>query len=209
MTPLRARITLFAIMAVFLATAGNALFLQEHRAFRHGEDAGKLLLDSALPAVGPKPAFIAGPHTESAEVRLHSALQRELSKHGYSDQLNVPVHGLKLAVLAYQFDSGLTLTGQPSEVLLKRLLFDLNQAPKGTFADRAEANQQLVTEVQNMLLGLGFFRGALSGRIDEWTEGAVREFERHQGLTPSGRLTPRVLLELINYSGHPVLLSSK
>ena len=58
------------------------------------------------------------------------------------------------------------LTGEPAEALLKHILFDLNQAPRGIFADRAEANQKLVTEIQKTLLGLGFFRGALSGRMD-------------------------------------------
>jgi peptidoglycan hydrolase-like protein with peptidoglycan-binding domain len=136
------------------------------------------------------------------------ALQRELAKHGYAEQVRAAQNGLRLAVLAYEFDNGLALTGEPAETLLKRLLFDLNQAPKGVFADRAEANSQLVMEVQKTLLGLGFFRGALSGRMDGWTEGAVKDFERHRGLLPAGRLTEAALLELITYSGQPLQFSS-
>jgi hypothetical protein len=136
-------------------------------------------------------------------------LQRELAKHGYADQLRVAKNGLRFAVLAYEFDNSLPLTGEPAETLLKRLLFDLNQAPKGVFADRAEANPQLVMEIQKTLLGLGFFRGTLSGRMDEWTEGAVKDFERHRGLPLAGRLTEAALLELINYSGQPLQFSSR
>ena len=72
-------------------------------------------------------------------------------------------------MLAYEFDNGMPLTGEPAEALLKHILFDLNQAPRGAFADRAEANQRLVMEIQKALLGLGFFRGVLSGRMDVWT----------------------------------------
>jgi peptidoglycan hydrolase-like protein with peptidoglycan-binding domain len=113
---------------------------------------------------------------------------------------------LRLAVLAYEFDNAMPLTGQPAETLLKRVLFDLNQAPKGFFADRAEANPRLVMEVQKVLLGLGFFSGVLSGRMDVWTTGAVKDFQRHRRLELSGRLTEVTLLELISYSGQPLQL---
>ena len=58
------------------------------------------------------------------ERRLQIALQRELARRGYADQLGAPKNGLRLAVLAYEFDNGLALTGEPAEALLKRLLFD-------------------------------------------------------------------------------------
>ena len=71
------------------------------------------------------------------------------------------------------------LPASQPRALLKQVLFDLNQAPRGAFADRAEANPRLVVEIQKALLGLGFFRGALSGRMDVWTSEAVKDFERH------------------------------
>lgn len=213
MTPFRARITLLAIMALLLATAGNALFLQERPFALRGAASGKIALNPAssfelsqtVPAASQ--AVAASPKLPQ-ETRLQIALQRELASHGYADQLRAAQNGLRLAVLAYEFDNGLVLTGEPAETLLKRLLFDLNQAPKGVFADRAEANPQLVMEVQKTLLGLGFFRGTLSGRMDEWTEGAVKDFERHRGLLPAGRLTEAALLELVHYSGQPLQFSS-
>ena len=135
--------------------------------------------------------------------RLFIALQRELTRKGY--ELPQPqASGLRAALLAYQYDSGLKLTGEPNEALLKRLIFDLNPAPRGLFADRAEADAKLVLETQTMLLELGFFSGTLSSRMDVWTVNAVKAFERHRGLPLSGRLTETTLLELISYSGQPL-----
>src|SRR5215470_13063699 len=212
MTPFRARFTLFAIMALLLASGGNALFLQERPAMRRGATPGKVALNQPhsfeLSQTVPPPQARPPSSGHPQEPRLQNALQRELANHGYAGQLRGPKNGLRLAVLAYGFDCGLALTGEPGETLLKRLLFDLNQAPKGFFADRAEANPQLVMEVQKTLLGLGFFRGTLSGRMDGWTEGAVKDFERHRGLPLAGRLTEAALLELITYSGQPLQLSS-
>jgi hypothetical protein len=238
MTPLRARLTLLAIMALFLATAGNALFLQERTRTPSTMWSGRLPpenptvvshtleaapLPAALPAAPPVQAPEAQPaalqpappqpsHTqppaEPASPRLLAALQRELGRHGYAGQLQAQANGLRLAVLAYEFDNSLPLTGEPTDGLLKLVLFDLNQAPRGAFADRAEANPKLVIEIQKALLGLGFFRGGLSGRMDLWTSEAVKDFERHRGLMLTGRLAEATLLELVSYSGQPLQLSA-
>ena len=239
MTPVRARLTLIAIVALFLATAGNALFLQERTRAPSATWASRIQaekatpvsntlesvsapamapapLPSPLPLSAPQPMSavqaaqpsLAQPPAETAAQRLLTALQRELGRHGYAEQLRAQANGLKLAVLAYEFDNGMPLTGEPAEALLKQILFDLNQAPRGAFADRAEANQRLVMEIQKALLGLGFFRGALSGRMDVWTSEAVKDFERHRGVTLTGRLTEATLLELVSYSGQPLRLSA-
>ena len=234
MTPLRARLTLLAIMALFLATAGNALFLQERARTPSTMWSGRLPPEKpavtsdapeaeSLPAAPPvqapeaQPRFRSQRHlnhpmrnrlAEPASQRLLAALQRELGRHGYAGQLQAQANGLRLAVLAYEFDNSLPLTGEPTEGLLKHVLFDLNQAPRGAFADRAEANPRLVIEIQKALLGLGFFRGALSGRMDLWTSEAVKDFERHRGLMLTGRLAEATLLELVSYSGQPLQLSA-
>src|SRR5262249_42627633 len=119
MTPFRARLTLLSIMALLLVTAGNALFLQERPAVLRGAGSGKLAVQQptsfelsqtapgqsqAAPSKGPThqaaPPSAGQPH----DVRLQIALQRELTKHGYAGQLQAPQNGLRLAVLAYEFD---------------------------------------------------------------------------------------------------------
>lgn len=223
MTPFRARLTLCAVTALFLATAGNALFLQDRSRMLHGSGLPSTA-ESVIQFPIDKPS---APEKKSAsafsgkadaasnktaktgiDVRLQIALQRELARRGYGEQLQAP-SGLSLAILAYEFDNGLPLTGEATETLLKRVLFDLNQAPRGVFADRAENNPKLVMETQNALLGLGFFSGTLSGRMDVWTANAIKAFERHRKIEVTGRLMEATLLELISYSGQQLLVSSR
>ncbi len=209
MTRLQARLTLFAIMTIFLATASNALFLQEHARFLNGLPSTAVSLtqlpsDKSAPEAPPLPDLL---EQDPKASRLHVALHRELGRRGYASQLRVRPNGLRLAVLAYEFDNGLPLTGEPTDALLKRVLFDVNQGPRGSFADRAELNAKLVMESQRTLAGLGFFRGTFSGRIDVWTSNAIRDFERHRGIPQTGRLSDQTLLELISYSGQHIRLS--
>lgn len=211
MTRLQARLTLFAVMAIFAATASNALFLQDRARLLNGNglpstavSLTQLSTDKAAPDNAGASALL---EEDPKAPRLHIALQRELARRGYANQLQVRPNGLRLAVLAYEFDNSLPLTGEPTEALLKRVLFDGNQGPRGSFSDRAELNTKLVMEAQRMLAGLGFFRGTFSGRIDVWTSNAIRDFERHRGIPLTGRLTDQTLLELISYSGQPIRLS--
>ncbi len=212
MTRFRARLTLFAIIAIFVATASNALFLQDRvRLFPSTAVSVTQFPADKSSSLAPDSADGGSVPAQSEEAkgsRLYTALERELRRRGYSGQLQVRANGLRLAVLAYEFDNGLPLTGEPSETLLKRVLFDMNQGPRGAFADRAELSSKLVIETQKMLLGLGFFRGTFSGRMDIWTSNAIKDFERHRGIPLSGRLTEATLLELITYSGQTILLSS-
>jgi len=211
MTRLQARLTLFAVMAIFAATASNALFLQDRERLLNGSglpstavSLTQLSTDKAAPSNAGTSAVL---EEDPRAPRLHIALQRELARRGYANQLQVRPNGLRLAVLAYEFDNSLPLTGEPTEALLKRVLFDGNQGPRGSFSDRAELNTKLVMEAQRMLAGLGFFRGTFSGRIDVWTSNAIRDFERHRGIPLTGRLSDQTLLELISYSGQPIRLS--
>src|SRR5262249_50851180 len=105
MTPFRARLTLFAIMALLLATAGNALFLQERPAMLRGAASGKLPLSQpsfelsqTVPAPSEPPPSVAGLPKEPREARLQIALQRELARHGYAGQLRAAKNGTRLAV---------------------------------------------------------------------------------------------------------------
>lgn len=206
MTPMRARLTLFAFAAIFLATARNAL-VQDRARLIHADglpsadvSVTQFPLNGASQLQTDPPPSV---QPNLREPRLLVALQRELSRRGYASQGEAAA-GLRLAVLAYEFDNGLPLTGEPTEALLKRVLFDLNQAPRGAFADRAENNPKLVLDVQKRLLELGFFRGTLSGRMDIWTASGIKDFERYVGLALTGRLNETTLLQLISYSGQPL-----
>lgn len=207
MTRLKARLILFAVTAIFIATASNALLLQNR---------ARLALPSTAVSLTQLPQGKAAPETadlpdlleqDPSTPRLYVALQRELALKGYSTQLRVRANGLRLAILAYEFDNGLALTGEPTDTLLKRILFDVKPGPTGPFVDRAEGNVKLVMETQRKLAELGFFSGPFSGQVDVWTSKAIKDFERHRGIPQTGRLSDRTLLELISYTGQPIRLS--
>jgi peptidoglycan hydrolase-like protein with peptidoglycan-binding domain len=136
-------------------------------------------------------------------VPLYIAIQRELSRKGYA---NVPSNeaGLRAAILVYEYDAGMNLTGEMKEELLKKLLFDYAPAPRGALADRIETDRKFVTGVQKLLFELGFFSGTLSGQMDSWTIAAVKQFERYRKLPETGRLNEITLLELSRYAGQPL-----
>lgn len=218
MTPFRARLTVFAVTALCLATATNALFLQDPQLLPSGLSNGPTTSVSithfpkektqqdATPQPAAPVSMVPMPKPPENTPRLQTAVLRELTRKGYvkpsASQNASP--DLRAIVLIYEFDSGLPLTGELTDFIFKRLIFDLSPAPRGAFADRAEADTRLVLDLQKSLLELGFFSGVLSGRMDVWTENAVKAFERHRGVAVTGRLTEKTLLELVNYSGQPL-----
>jgi hypothetical protein len=223
MTPFHARLILSAVMAIFLITAVNALFLQERASLRPGmgpSSAASVVMQFS-PGQAPKAAGSGAEPRENGSspaqtrqifqpprmpqdpaARLATALERELLRKGY--KIGPGKASLNAALLVYEYDSRLPLTGAPTEALLKHLIFDLNPAPRGLFADRAEADPRLVLATQKLLLELGFFSGMLSGHVDVWTSNAIKTFERYKGLPVTGRLNELTLLELVSYSGLPL-----
>jgi peptidoglycan hydrolase-like protein with peptidoglycan-binding domain len=128
------------------------------------------------------------------------AIQRELAFRNYAvgrrdGRLDTAT---RLAILNYQYDAGLRLTGRPSEAVLKDILFGPFQ---GAASDRRiaqfEADSALVARVQRVLSRLGFGNLAENGRLGAETRAAVREFAAFRDLPRDGRLSPRLLLELV------------
>lgn len=219
MKPVTARLAFAGFVLLAFAITVNALLLQpaglkpaapaatpaQPKKIRPKPKSISDLLESKIPAA-QEPARQEAATTDETASRdkLNAAIERELRRKGYASQIENAGTALKAMILAYEFDSGLPLTGAPKDEILKRLLFDLNLAPRGAFADRAEADQRLVLQVQKTLVGLGFFSGALTGRMDAWTQEAISAFERHRKLPQTGRLNEETLLDLIAYTGQPI-----
>lgn len=139
------------------------------------------------------------------------AIQRELAYRNYAidrhdGELDVAT---RLAILNYQYDTGMTLTGRPSEGVLEDILFGPFQAaPDGRRIARIEADSALVARVQTLLSRLGFANLPRTGRLGADTRRALREFAAFRDLRPDGRLTPRLLLELADVTDEPLLQRS-
>jgi hypothetical protein len=151
---------------------------------------------SRIPERPPDPAIV-------------RAIQRELLHRDYRIERRDGQADLatRIAVLLYEYNSGLSLTGRPSEALLERILFGpFRGADTENPVDRLEADTELVAQVQVMLSRLGFANLDDTGRLGADTRSALREFAQFRDLRPEGRLTPRLLLELADVTGEPIVL---
>lgn len=140
-------------------------------------------------------------HEDTETIR---AVQRELRQRDYgplvSDGIMRPV--TRAAIMAYEHDHGLPLTGEATDVQLKRILLGGSPgadptAESATVPKVATARAgEIVRTVQELLTKVGYQPGQIDGRLGEDTLRAVREFEVAKGLAAKGRISADVLLRL-------------
>ncbi len=139
---------------------------------------------------------------------LVRAIQRKLVHFGYKSLPQDGVAGpdTRAAILSAEFEQGLPLTGQPRDNVLTALYF-LEASGRTSLgsSERFERDPRLIKEVQDLLAKLGYTSGPINGRLDNWTRDAIRKFEADRRLNTDGRLGERVLLEMINEKGEPLL----
>jgi peptidoglycan hydrolase-like protein with peptidoglycan-binding domain len=166
--------------------------------------------------VAPTPRVSpAGPEVLPPPAPIVKSIQRELTSRGYAcgRRDGVLSQETRAAIMAYEFDEKLSLTGEASEAVLKSLIFTkaagLPSKAKGASADRFEQRNEVVGAVQQMLVQFGYISGPADGQLDGRTREAIRKFEEERGMKhPSGHLTERVLLEIVIVSGRPLAASS-
>jgi len=109
------------------------------------------------------------------------------------------------AILAWQYDHHLPMTGKPSDDLLKQLLFGVSpSSPSSAVGKRLHPPARplrLVAEIQGTLAGYGFYRGRIDGLSGEATREAIRRFERARGLPVTGRVSGLLVQELQRFAG--------
>ena len=229
------RLCVVVFLAVAAAISINALYLQDApriagaavQSFAPVADVA--MTSTAATASLPKkplaapaesraetPANVAEPATPSisprttakpAPAKLVKAIQRELSDRGYAVGEENGVLGLqsRAAIIAYEFDEQMPLTGEASETVLKSLIFGRAAGKGGPGpAERFERRRWLVTAVQEALTALRYRTGPADGRLNAETREAIRKFESDHRLQAGGRLTERVLLELVIVTGQPL-----
>jgi peptidoglycan hydrolase-like protein with peptidoglycan-binding domain len=128
------------------------------------------------------------------------AVQTELSRLGYGPVATDGVinPATSAAIMAFEHEQRLALTGEATQELLKQLLFG---APVATGAAsppeaRSPRAQAMIRQVQQMLAERGYRPGAADGRLSAETVSAIRTFEADQGLIPKGRISVALLERL-------------
>jgi peptidoglycan hydrolase-like protein with peptidoglycan-binding domain len=137
---------------------------------------------------------------EVARIDTIRAIQRELRQRGYGALVSDGRLRLatRAAIMAYEYDHGLPLTGQASEPLLARILFGGAPAadPAAAGKVRSAEAQEVVRSVQQWLAALGYQPGAPDGQLQAETIRAIREFEMDKGLVPKGRISAELVGQL-------------
>jgi peptidoglycan hydrolase-like protein with peptidoglycan-binding domain len=146
-----------------------------------------------------------GPPQPSPLVR---AIQKKLAHFGYRalPQDGIASPETRAAILAAEFEQGMPLTGEPTEQVFAALLF-LEASGRSTLGstERFERDPELIKAVQDVLAKLGYTSGPLNGQLDNLTRGAIRRFEADRHMRAEGRLTARILLEMVIEKGQPLL----
>ena len=131
------------------------------------------------------------------------AVQRELTTHGYGPLTADGVPGLvtRAAIMAFEHDHQMALTGEATETVLARLIM----GPSGAAAMTPDPNagrvrspqaELVIRTVQQSLAALGYQAGRVDGKPGEEIARAIREFELDEGLKPTGRVSAEVFSRL-------------
>lgn len=143
------------------------------------------------------------------------AIQRELKQRGYEPGAVDGVVGLvtRAAIMAFERDNRMALTGEPSDALLKAIVVgpspQIAAAHAATMTGEKRQRAELVVRtIQQSLTAIGYNSGKASGQISEETERAIREFEMDQGLPVTGRISGRLVNRLVKVTGNSRLATA-
>jgi peptidoglycan hydrolase-like protein with peptidoglycan-binding domain len=224
MTPRQARVALGAFLLLTAGVTGNALLLQGVQpgdgAARKGGVAPKpdppKQRTPAGAAEETKRATLAKPGAPGTEADLEAppdegdieavrSIQRELKRRGYgplvTDGIMRPAS--RAAVMAFEHEHRLPLTGEATQALLKHLVFGVSPAVQTAGGPQVQSAHAapLVRDVQRLLAARGYRPGAIDGRLSAETVRAIRVFETDHGLEPKGRISAEIVTRLKEASG--------
>lgn len=217
MTPQQARIAFAVFAFVAAGVTYNALFRQEGANRKIGEASpaagGAPVRKERAEAAKRRAPVDLGDATDAASRETVRAIQRELKKKGFG---SMPPDGAlrpvtRAAIMAFEHDHGLPLTGEASDDLLKRLLLGAPAVPTAGKAGevRSPHAEAIIKLVQKHLGERGYRAGATDGRLSPQTVAAIRQFEGDQGLRPTGRISGELLARLQERSPGPTAAAER
>ncbi len=241
------RLVFLGFIGLTAAITYNALYLQEQR---NQTVVPKVIRGELPPPIRPsavavtriEPPKIPAVTTDlpplqgqEAPEQLVAAIQRELSSRGYGTGAAADgklTNETRNAISAYQKDKGLTVTGKPSDELLRYILLGESMpapastgsvTPKAVKQSAAEAKpapkpvkqasaepkadakaDASVKQAQQMLADLGYAPGPVDGAMGAETERAIAAFQRDRKLAETGRVSPQLLKEMRAVTGKEI-----
>ena len=205
MGALQAKLVFFAFVGLSVVIAYNAIYLQDgpHPAPFSADLKG---LESApggnTGAIG-RSRRLAGSSLASAETVR--GIQQQLLSQGYDPGPVDGVNGFltRAAIMAYQHDKGLPVTGEVSERLLKQIVFGESKSQAVTSDKQAVPKETvtLIKTVQKILAKMGYDPGPVDGIMGASTRRAIQNFEQEQKMSAKGRISGRLLKALVRVTG--------
>jgi peptidoglycan hydrolase-like protein with peptidoglycan-binding domain len=205
MTPRWKRWALAAFLALSGAFVANVFVLQPvtpSRIRTHAD--GPAAAWSAQWATNAVPAALQK-DDPGDRAELTRAIQRELQARGYETGAvdGVPGFVTRAAIMAFEADRGMALTGEPREALLQAIVLGAAGDVPRTAGSAAEPGPEaafVISTVQHALSSLGYAPGSADGRMSADTVRAIRNFEAAQGLRDSGRVSGELAARLARVS---------
>ena len=206
-------VNLFAFQSTLVATAAKRIVFPARGAAQPivqvAREGGRV-----APAAGPDEDFSDAAAGEQSslttgsvsEPDLTRAVQRELQVLGYEAGGVDGVAGLttRAAILAFEWDAGLPLTGEPAQHILQALLMGNGRngvAGAGIGVPPGVQAAQVIRTVQQCLTALGYGNFNNAGTMTAETQRALRLFEVHEGLTETGRISGQLASRVMRLSG--------
>ncbi len=123
----------------------------------------------------------------------------------------VPGLMTRAAIMGFEYDHGLALTGRPSQELLKRILLGGGDGASKRVGSRGQSAQaqSVIQSVQASLAKLGYKPGPINGQLTSETARAIREFEVDQALPESGRISGPLVARLARLAGEGKIASGR
>jgi peptidoglycan hydrolase-like protein with peptidoglycan-binding domain len=145
---------------------------------------------------------------------LTKAIQRELKAKGYEAGAVDGVTGLvtRGAIMAYESDAGLPLTGEPRQPLLQHIILGSAQIQPGSEGTRTPPGPEaeaVIRAVQRAFRQLGYITTLPDGRLNDATRRAIRKFEKDRKLGETGRISGELLAKLANLAGDALRTSTQ
>ena len=231
MKPIFARIAVLSFLGIMSGISINAIFLQEGRLakFEHDPRSRDIVIKVQQPpkkqlrhvaAIKPKllpdrriedvlKDFERQESSKKPDQSLIGQIQKTLSKKGYQPGAIDGIAGAttKAAIMAYEFDNGLSLTGFADQGLLDVLLGKKPRRDKVLSKNRTNQGLELVAALQRELKKLGYDTGSADGIFGPMTRKRIKAFEKDQKLKVTGRISGRLIERINKLRGRPIVLA--
>lgn len=200
MQALQARLVVGLFVGLSAAITYNAIYMQKGPHPAPFAEGGNKLTQNGKASRTARNARSQRPTAPEPDIGTVRAVQRELAQRGYEPG---PVDGIfgvvtRAAVLAYQNDQGLALTGLVTPALLQRIVLGNGSGGPSQVPKETEA---LISAIQQTLAGLGYAPGPVDGIQGAGTRKAIKQFEGERGLPEKGRVSGRLLTEILRVTG--------